>query len=87
MTPVHVAAAWGRTKILELLLANGGDALCLDIDSCSPFHYALQGGHYEALSILSKYCITDETDEDEKPKFKRELGRHAIHVFICFAKI
>lgn len=73
MTPVHVAAAWGRARILDLLLANGGDPLCLDTDSCSPFHYAFQGEHFEAVAILSKYCINNEEDDD-KPHFKRELG-------------
>ena len=74
MTPVHVAAAWGRVNILELLLANGGDPLCLDLDCCSPFHYAFQGEHYDAVTILSKYCIGEDEDDDTQPKFKRELG-------------
>lgn len=73
MTPVHVAAAWGRTKILELLLANGGDPLCDDNDYCTPFNYAFQGEHYEAVAVLSKFCI-DNKEDDETPKFKRELG-------------
>ncbi|XP_011497080.1 PREDICTED: ankyrin repeat and LEM domain-containing protein 1-like [Ceratosolen solmsi marchali] len=47
MTPVHIAAAWGRAKILELLLSNGGDPHALDSDNCSPFHYAFQEEHYE----------------------------------------
>lgn len=75
MTPVHVASAWGRVNILELLLANGGDPLCLDADCCSPFHYAFQGEHFEAVSILSKYCIHNGDDEDEEPRFRRELGK------------
>ena len=75
MTPVHVAAAWGRHQILELLLANGGDPLTLDIDSCSPFHYALQGDHYDAVSVLKKYCTADQ-EEDDEPKYKLELGNY-----------
>ncbi|OXU25275.1 hypothetical protein TSAR_016378 [Trichomalopsis sarcophagae] len=78
MTPVHVAAAWGRAKILDLLLANGGDPLCLDSDSCSPFHYAFQGEHFEAVAVLSKYCINNEEDDD-KPHFKRELDKVLVN--------
>ncbi|XP_058804652.1 uncharacterized protein LOC131671883 [Phymastichus coffea] len=78
MTPVHVAAAWGRTTILDLLLANGGDPLYLDNDYCSPIHYAFQGEHHDAVHILTKYCTNDE-EEDEKPKFKRELEKILVN--------
>ncbi|XP_033337308.2 uncharacterized protein LOC117226760 [Megalopta genalis] len=62
LTPVHVAAAWGRVTVLEMLLANGGDALCLDFEGRSPFHYAFDGKYYEAITVLGKYCekITKE---------------------------
>lgn len=73
MTPVHVAAAWGRDEILELLLANGGDPTCLDNDSCTPLHYAFQGEHHKAVSLLQKFCILEQFDDDE-PKYKLELG-------------
>jgi ankyrin repeat protein len=81
MTPVHVAAAWGRVKILEVLLANGGDPLSLDSDNCSPFHYAFQGEHYDAVSILSKYCIKED-NENENLKFKLKLGKLKIIMVI-----
>ncbi|XP_076652345.1 uncharacterized protein LOC143358786 [Halictus rubicundus] len=62
LTPVHVAAAWGRVAVLELLLANGGDAVCLDYEGRSPFHYAFDGKYYGAITMLGKYCenITKE---------------------------
>ncbi|XP_078042958.1 uncharacterized protein LOC144473186 [Augochlora pura] len=62
LTPVHVAAAWGRVTVLEMLLANGGDALCLDYEGRSPFHYAFDGKYYGAITVLGKYCenITKE---------------------------
>ncbi|KZC09345.1 PREDICTED: uncharacterized protein LOC107187523 [Dufourea novaeangliae] len=65
LTPVHVAAAWGRITVLELLVANGGDPLCLDYEGRSPFHYAFDGKFYGAIVVLGKYCenVTDE----EKP--------------------
>ncbi|KAJ8686265.1 hypothetical protein QAD02_022059 [Eretmocerus hayati] len=78
MTPVHVAAAWGRATILELLLANGGDPLSVDCDQCSPFHYAFQGEHYEAVQILSKYCI-NQGEDDQELRYKRELDRVLIN--------
>ena len=75
ITPVHVAAAWGRNKILELLLANGGDPLFLDGECCSPFQYAFQGKHYESVDVLTKYCLSElSSDKSDDPKFKMELG-------------
>ncbi|KAK0163673.1 hypothetical protein PV327_007329 [Microctonus hyperodae] len=60
MTPVHVAAAWGRIEILQLLLMNGGDPLCVDDDNRTPFHYALDGNYYDSMGILRKYIVNNE---------------------------
>lgn len=77
MTPVHVAAAWGRGEILNLLLANGGDPLSIDSDLCTPLDYAYQGNHNDAIAILEKFC-TPEEDDDGQPKYKLELGKLSI---------
>ncbi|KAL6260913.1 hypothetical protein P5V15_008442 [Pogonomyrmex californicus] len=77
MTPVHVAAAWGRINILQLLLANGGDPFCLDNDGRSPFHYAFDGKYFKAITLLSNYC-TNIQDEDDKPKYNMELDKVLI---------
>lgn len=80
MTPVHVAAAWGRLNILQLLLANGGDPLCLDNDGHSPFHFAFDGKYFKALTLLSDYCLTFQ-NEDNKPKFNIALGKVIFFFF------
>lgn len=67
---MHVAAAWGRVIVLELLLANGGDALCLDDEGRSPFHYAFDGKYYKAIVVLGKYC--ENVAKEEK------ITRHKI---------
>ncbi|XP_014219954.1 uncharacterized protein LOC106647899 [Copidosoma floridanum] len=74
MTPVHIAAAWGRTRILELLLANGGDPFCLDCDYYTPFTYAFQGEHHDAINVLSKYCASSE-ERDEDIQYRLELDK------------
>ncbi|XP_076749639.1 uncharacterized protein LOC143422702 isoform X2 [Xylocopa sonorina] len=63
LTPVHVAAAWGRVRVLELLLANGGDPFCLDDEGRSPFHYAFDGKYYKAIVELGKYCDNNAKEE------------------------
>ncbi|XP_011268572.1 uncharacterized protein PFB0145c [Camponotus floridanus] len=77
MTPVHVAAAWGRINILQLLLVNGGDPLCLDNDGRSPFHYAFDGKYFKAVTILSNHCESIQ-DEDDKPKYNMALDKVLI---------
>lgn len=74
MTPVHVAAAWGRINILQLLLANGGDPLRLDNDGRSPFHYAFDEKYFKAVTMLANYCENIQ-DEDDKPKYNMVLGK------------
>ncbi|KAG7196726.1 hypothetical protein KM043_016064 [Ampulex compressa] len=65
LTPVHVAAAWGRCGILELLLVNGGDPLCVDDEGRNPFHYAFDGKYYNVVAILGKYCENALPEKEE----------------------
>ncbi|XP_043287545.1 uncharacterized protein [Venturia canescens] len=78
MTPVHVAAAWGRAGVLKLLLAHGGDPLCLDDEGRSPFHYAFDGAYYHIIAILGNYCTSNDInkiDMDERPNYKLTLDK------------
>ncbi|XP_014610825.1 PREDICTED: ankyrin-3-like isoform X2 [Polistes canadensis] len=78
LTPVHVAAAWGRIRILELLLANGGDPLLLDDEGRSPFHYAFDGKYYKIITLLGNYCGYS-VGEDDKPKYKMSLDKIVLN--------
>ncbi|XP_029155929.1 uncharacterized protein LOC114928762 isoform X2 [Nylanderia fulva] len=77
MTPVHVAAAWGRLNILQLLLTNGGDPLHLDNDGRSPFHYAFDGKYFKAVTMLANHCENIQ-EEDDKPKYNMVLDKVLI---------
>ncbi|XP_057328949.1 putative uncharacterized protein DDB_G0282133 [Microplitis mediator] len=91
MTPVHVAAAWGRVRVLELLLANGGDPLSTDDDGHTPFHYAFEGSYFEAIIVLAKYSSKTQDDnydddnnddsnsDNEKPKVQITLEKIFIN--------
>ncbi|KYM77846.1 Ankyrin repeat and LEM domain-containing protein 1 [Atta colombica] len=82
MTPVHVAAAWGRINILQLLLANGGDPLRLDNDGRSPFHYAFDGKYFNVVTMLANYC--ESTQDEDEPKYNMMLDNFEL-LFIIFA--
>ncbi|XP_066599702.1 ankyrin repeat and LEM domain-containing protein 1 homolog [Prorops nasuta] len=79
LTPVHVAAAWDRIDILELLLANGGNVLNIDEEGHNAYHYAFEGMHYQAVKILDKYSqFTTDNDDDQRPKYKMLLDKILI---------
>ncbi|XP_076176438.1 uncharacterized protein LOC143151303 isoform X2 [Ptiloglossa arizonensis] len=78
LTPVHVAAAWGRVTVLELLLANGGDPHCLDDEGRSPFHYAFDGKYYKAIVVLGKYC-ENIISEDKTTQYKMTFDKLVIN--------
>lgn len=78
LTPVHIAAAWGRCKILELLLVNGGDPLYLDNEGYSPFHFAFDGAHYNAVTVLRKYCENVANDEEDEEEIKYDIALEKV---------
>ncbi|XP_017878261.1 uncharacterized protein LOC108623914 [Ceratina calcarata] len=75
LTPVHVAAAWGRVTVLELLLANGGDPLSLDDEGRNPFHYAFDGKYYKAIVLLGKYCDIITKPEEKTITYRRTFDK------------
>nr|CAD7459361.1 unnamed protein product [Timema tahoe] len=64
LTPVHVAAAWGKVSLLYLLLVNGGDPWLLDEDRNNAFHYALQERHWDVLQLLHRFRLRDKLSDD-----------------------
>lgn len=55
LTPVHIASAWGRCAILELLLGCGGDADLQDINGNTPMDYAIEQQHKQAVCMLEEH--------------------------------
>lgn len=55
LTPVHIAAAWGKVDILKLLLRNGGDPEAKDLNRKTPLHYAASENFTECLELLRAY--------------------------------
>uniref|UniRef100_F7I9T9 Ankyrin repeat and LEM domain-containing protein 1 n=2 Tax=Callithrix jacchus TaxID=9483 RepID=F7I9T9_CALJA len=52
LTPLHVAAAWGCRRGLELLLSHGADPALRDQDGLRPLDLALQQGHVDCARVL-----------------------------------
>ncbi|XP_026679343.1 ankyrin repeat domain-containing protein 27-like isoform X2 [Diaphorina citri] len=51
-TVLHVAALYGRIKVVDLVLELGADTNSQDLCGCSPLHYAATRGHQNVLLLL-----------------------------------
>ncbi|EGE06372.1 hypothetical protein TEQG_05375 [Trichophyton equinum CBS 127.97] len=72
---LHIAAIKGNLEIMQLLLDRGADvnevtkypfyAMVGFHGRCPPMHWAVQGGHIEAVTLLLQYPVRlDMVDED-----------------------
>ncbi|XP_063367094.1 ankyrin repeat and LEM domain-containing protein 1-like [Cydia amplana] len=61
VTPVHIAAIWGRVQNLKLLLGCGGDPSRLDLDGHSAFAYAAREEQWEVYDYL--HNVVDQLDD------------------------
>ncbi|CAD0203047.1 unnamed protein product [Chrysodeixis includens] len=60
VTPVHIAAIWGRLDNLKLLIGCGGDPSHRDLDGHSAFDYATREEQWEVFDYL--HNVIDQTD-------------------------
>ncbi|KAJ8717377.1 hypothetical protein PYW08_005776 [Mythimna loreyi] len=61
VTPVHIAAIWGRVENLKLLIGCGGDPSRRDLDGHSAFDYATREEQWEVFDYL--HNVVDVTDD------------------------
>jgi hypothetical protein len=52
LTPLHIAASWGRRDVAELLLAKKAEVSAKDNDGLMPFHTAVLRGHRDVAELL-----------------------------------
>lgn len=55
LTPVHIASIWGRTSVLHLLLANGGDPWLVDNENKNAFCHAHEQQQWETFNLLDSF--------------------------------
>ncbi|KRZ70558.1 Ankyrin repeat and LEM domain-containing protein 1, partial [Trichinella papuae] len=62
LTPVHIAAAWGRFDNLKLLLLNGGDPLIADNDSFTALDMAIEEQFWPCVKLIVWWCGIDRRE-------------------------
>ena len=50
-TPLHLAAGYNRTRIVQLLLTHGADVHAKDKGGLGPLHNACSYGHFEVMTM------------------------------------
>ncbi|XP_032519970.2 ankyrin repeat and LEM domain-containing protein 1-like [Danaus plexippus] len=63
ITPVHIAAIWGRVDNLKLLVGCGGDPSRRDLDGISAFDYAVREQQWDVYDYL--HNVIDESDSTD----------------------
>ncbi|KAF5274038.1 hypothetical protein FQR65_LT04436 [Abscondita terminalis] len=69
LTPLHIAAAWGRMEIVQLLLHFGADYDIRDANFLTPTDYALRHKYFEIAQLLyDTHCANIDKDNFEETK-------------------
>lgn len=77
MTPLHVAVAWNRSTVVELLLTYGANPWIKDDNEKDAFDYAHEQQAWETLKALE--AVKHSKCEDKSYKIK--LGKNPFSVF------
>ncbi|XP_049876839.1 ankyrin repeat and LEM domain-containing protein 1-like [Pectinophora gossypiella] len=78
ITPLHIAAIWGRLDNLKLLIGCGGDPSCRDFDGHSAFDYAAREQQWAVFDYL--HNVEDELDDSSAPQCAYSLDLEKIIV-------
>lgn len=75
LTPLHIAAAWGRVEMVYLLLVSGANPELRDINRMSSLDYACEHGYFEVMDLIKSFAV-DQSDvlNKGKPSYNLELG-------------
>ncbi|KAL6412228.1 hypothetical protein AUP68_04611 [Ilyonectria robusta] len=61
-TPLHLAAAYDRLEIIQLLLSKGADLMAERTDGSTPLHMAVQAGHLSGTKMLLEHGASESFD-------------------------
>ena len=72
-TPLHLAAGYNRTRIVQLLLTHGADVHAKDKGGLVPLHNACSYGHFEVMKMskLKRWQWYMTSDIHERTRTKK----------------
>lgn len=79
-TPLHLAARWGRTELVEELLEAGADVDALDNYERPPLEGALRGNNYDDIVELLLQHNADESLLKHEGRIDRTIARRLSQV-------
>ena len=82
-TALHIAAMFGNTKIVNVLIEQGADINILDKANNTPLHYAVCTGiSFNELISNNYLCMSNEYD-----MYKSMFIRHLYYCYFTFEKV
>lgn len=63
LTPLHISCIWGRAKIVQLLLENGGDLNLKCSENQTPIVYAIAENNYQVIEVIQKFIFEQKIDK------------------------
>ena len=87
ITPLHLAAAFKRVDIIEMLIQASADVDALDYLNGTPLHYAAYGGTPEIVTQLLEAGANDKlADNAGWLPVQYALSRHYYHTALRFGR-
>ncbi|CAM9880226.1 unnamed protein product [Ectocarpus fasciculatus] len=82
LTPLHLAAAGGRTEIARWLLLKGAEIDAADTQGTTPLHFSIQRGHIATVKLLlaSGADVTARQSELDLTPLDVAVGRGFIDI-------
>uniref|UniRef100_W8BHJ2 Ankyrin repeat and LEM domain-containing protein 1 n=1 Tax=Ceratitis capitata TaxID=7213 RepID=W8BHJ2_CERCA len=72
MTPLHVAAIFGRCEIATLLLKYGARHDLLDDERKTPIHYAIEECHFEVLEAIRNHIFQQKFQKVQEKRLEEK---------------
>ena len=74
---MHIASAWGKLALLQLLLASGGNPITQDNEGLTPLDYATKEEHWHIVELLqdaARSATPELSDDISDNECSLELG-------------
>lgn len=66
LRPLHIAALWGREKIVKMLLDHGADLDLKCNDNNTAISYAIHENHFNVIEVVQKFVFEKKIEKKRK---------------------